>query len=43
MDEVSVVTNSVIGESSLPDFSFAADDRAEGVRVSTLDELDGVF
>jgi len=43
MAEVSVVTNSVIGESSLPDFPIAADDRSKGVRVSALDELNGMF
>jgi hypothetical protein len=41
--EILIIANSVIGKSSLPDFSFAAEDRTEGVRVSALDELDCMF
>jgi hypothetical protein len=39
VDVVSVIANSVIGESSLPDFSFAAEDGSEGMRVSAFDQL----
>jgi len=41
--EVLVVANSVIGESSFPDFPFAAEDVSERVGVSALDELNGMF
>lgn len=37
--EVLIATDSMIGKSALPDFSFATEDRAEDVRISTLDEL----
>ena len=43
MQEILVIPNTVIGESALPDFSLATEDRSQRVRVSTLDELDGVF
>ena len=43
VQEVLCITNAVIGESSLPDFFCAADDRPKGVGVSAFDELNGVF
>lgn len=43
MQEILVIPNPVIRESALPDFSFAANKRSKGVRVSALDELDGAF
>ena len=43
MTEVFIVAYAVIGESALPDFFCATDHRSEGMRVSTLDQLDVVF
>ena len=43
MNEVFRIANSVVGESSLPDFFRTANHGSEGMRVSALDELDGVF
>jgi|HubBroStandDraft_4_1064222.scaffolds.fasta_scaffold60365_3 hypothetical protein len=43
IEEILAIANSVIGESSLPDLSFATEDRSEGVRVSAFDELDRMF
>jgi hypothetical protein len=37
VDEVLVIANSVVGETTLPDFPLAADDRSEGMRVSAFD------
>lgn len=37
------ITNPMVGESALPDFTLATKDFAECVRVATLDELNGVF
>ena len=41
--EILVIANPVIGESSLPDFSFAAEDGPEGMRIATFDQLDRVL
>jgi len=43
INEILVTSNSMFGESALPDFSFAAENRSEGMRVATFEELDGVF
>jgi hypothetical protein len=43
IEEVSFIPNAVIGESTLPDFTPAAKDFAESVRISAFDELDCVF
>jgi len=37
------VADSVVGKSTLPDLFCASDDRAKRVRVSTFDELNGMF
>ncbi len=41
--EIVVITNPVVGESALPDFSLSTKDDSEGVRVSAFDQLNGVF
>jgi hypothetical protein len=41
--KILAIANSMIRESTLPDFSFSPKDRAEGVRVSAFDQLDRVF
>jgi len=41
--EILVIANPVIGESSLPDFSFAGEDGPEGMRIATFDQLDRVL
>ena len=43
VDEISFIANPVIGESPLPDFSAAAEDVANGVGESALDELHRMF
>jgi len=43
IQEIRGVANSMIRESSLPDFSLSTEDRSEGVRVSALNQLDGMF
>ncbi len=40
MHEIKLAANSMIGESSLPDFLIAADDRPEFMRVRTFNQLD---
>jgi hypothetical protein len=43
MHKIDAIPNPMIGESALPDFLIAADDRSERVRVSTFDQLDRAF
>ena len=43
MDEINFVANSMVGESSLPNFLTATDDGSEFMRVSTFDQLDCAF
>ena len=43
MDEILIVSNPVVRESALPDFSSPTEDFAKSVRVSAFDKLDGVF
>jgi hypothetical protein len=43
IQEVLSISNTMISKSALPDFSLAAKDRAQCVRVSAFDELDGVL
>jgi hypothetical protein len=43
VDELLIIANPMIGESSLPNFSLATDDRPEGMRVSAFDELNRMF
>jgi hypothetical protein len=43
MQEILVITNPVISEPTLPDFSFAAKDGSESMRVSAFDELKRMF
>lgn len=43
MHVISLVANPMIRESTLLDFSSAAEDLAESMRVSALDELHGVL
>ena len=43
MHEINVATNSMIGESSLPDLLIAANDRPEFVGVVAFDQLDCAF
>jgi len=41
--EVLGITDSMIGESALPDFSFPTKDGSEFMRIAAFDELNGVF
>jgi hypothetical protein len=41
--EIPLVTNSMIGESPLPDFPFPSENRSERMRIAAFDELNGVF
>jgi len=41
--EILVIANPVIRESSFPDFSFATEDAAEGMRIAAFDQLNGMF
>jgi len=43
MDEINLAANSMVGESSLPNFLIATDDRSEFMRVSAFDQLDCAF
>ncbi len=49
MDVVSMVhivlsvPNSMIGETALPDFTLSSDQAPEGMRVTALDQLNGMF
>ena len=43
MREILNISNSVIGEPALPDFSLSGEHCAQGVRRSTFDELDHMF
>jgi len=41
--EILSVANPVVGETALPDFSFSAEDRSQGMRVTAFDQLDSVL
>jgi len=41
--KIPIVPDAVISESRLPDFALTAEDVAESMRVSALDELNGMF
>jgi hypothetical protein len=43
VQEINVIANPMIRKPALPDFSLSANHRSEGVRVSALDELNGMF
>jgi hypothetical protein len=43
VSEILVVANSVIGESALPDFTFATEDGCECMRIAAFDRLNGMF
>jgi hypothetical protein len=43
MNVINFISNSMIGEASLPDFGIASDDASEFVRASALDQLDATF
>lgn len=43
VNEVIVVTNSMIRELALPDFASGAQGLPESVRISAFDELNGMF
>jgi hypothetical protein len=43
VQEVLGITDSMIGESALPDFPFPSEDRSEFMRIAALDELNRVF
>jgi len=41
--KIFIIANPVIRESPLPDFAGSANHAAEGVRISALDQLHGMF
>jgi hypothetical protein len=43
VSEILVVVNPVIGESALPDFTFATEDGSECMRITAFDQLNGMF
>lgn len=43
MNIVLGISNPVICESALPDFSFSPENRTQGVRRAAFDELNGMF
>jgi hypothetical protein len=43
MDEILSIANPMIGETALPDFGIATDERAEFVGVSAFDQLDSAL
>jgi hypothetical protein len=43
VSEVVCVPNPVVGKPALPDFGLATDQRAQRVRISALDQLDGAL